>query len=423
MSLDRTKAPLFSLPVDFSLQAPQQLVLACGTTLFYVPTPGIDAVKLEIIGKSDRNALPLTQALVPYFTLQLLQEGTRRANSREIAEFFDFHAAEVHPLLSYSHEGLSLLCLKKHLGKLLPMFISLFSEANFPANFVEKRKSQHKLSLSLEREKPSSRASQLFKKCLFGAQHPYGQEITEDHVNSITPEILQSYYSSHLWKSCDLFLCGDFTDSELYHLCSQLNALPYKGAVENFDAMQVNREADVYEDRPLASQSSLRIGAWSISKKHPDFPMLSISNALFGGFFGSRLVKNIREEKGHTYGITSSLMHLADYNYWVVAADVKKEFRKEVIADIHQEMKRLQEELVSEQELEVLRNYLIGQLINKFSSPFDTIDQFKAVYQSGLDFSYYDKRWKLLQSFTAEDILHTSRSHLRSEACLEVCVG
>ncbi|MEY2705921.1 MAG: hypothetical protein RL407_1983, partial [Bacteroidota bacterium] len=85
MSLDRTKAPLFSLPVDFSLQAPQQLALACGATLFYVPTPGIDAVKLEIIGKSDRNALPLTQALVPYFTLQLLQEGTRRANSREIA--------------------------------------------------------------------------------------------------------------------------------------------------------------------------------------------------------------------------------------------------------------------------------------------------------------------------------------------------
>jgi predicted Zn-dependent peptidase len=86
-------------------------------------------------------------------------------------------------------------------------------------------------------------------------------------------------------------------------------------------------------------------------------------------------------------------------------------------------MKRLQEELVSEEELEVLRNYLIGQLINKFSSPFDTIDQFKAVYQSGMDFSYYDKRWKLLQSFTAEDILHTSRCYLRNEACIEVSVG
>ena len=166
MSVDRSKAPQFSLPTEFALPAPQQFKLGSGSPVFYFPTPGIDAVKLEVIGNSSRSLLPNSQSLIPSFALQMLQEGTAKLTAQQLAEFFDYHGAEVYPTLSYTQEGLSLICIKKHLPTILPVFLSLFSEAQFPEENLAKRKSQRALSLKLDQEKPSSRAGQLFKKGL-----------------------------------------------------------------------------------------------------------------------------------------------------------------------------------------------------------------------------------------------------------------
>lgn len=423
MSIDRSKAPQFSLPSEFVLPAPQQFQLSTGSALFFFPTPGIEAVKLEVIGASSRSTLPNLHALIPSFTLQMLQEGTTKASGQELAEFFDFHGAEVYPTLSYTQEGLSLLCIKKHLSTLLPTFISLFSEATFPEENLEKRKSQRKLSLKLDQEKPSSRAGQLFKKGLFGPEHPFGQEITEAHISEITPELLQAYYQSSLWKDCTLFLSGDFTPQELDLLISQLEQLPLKHGAIKQELPSPSSSWIFQEDKEGAVQSSIRLGAWAIPKKHPDYPALAVFNTLLGGYFGSRLVKNIREDKGHTYGIHSTLVELDSYAYWMIAADVKKANQEEVFSEIEKEINRLRTELADPEEIEILRNYLIGQLFSKFSSPFDLIDQFKGVYYAGLDFSFYENRFNYLKKFTATDLLNIGERYFSSADRVKVRVG
>jgi predicted Zn-dependent peptidase len=423
MSIDRSKAPQFSLPSEFVLPAPQQFQLSKGSTLFFFPTPGIDAVKLEVIGASSRSTLPNLHALIPSFTLQMLQEGTTKASGQELAEFFDFHGAEVYPTLSYTQEGLSLLCIKKHLSTLLPTFISLFTEATFPEENLEKRKSQRKLSLKLDQEKPSSRAGQLFKKGLFGPEHPFGQEITEAHISEITPELLQAYYQSSLWKDCTLFLSGDFTPQELDLLISQLEQLPLKYGAIMQELPSPSSSWIFQEDKEGAVQSSIRLGAWAIPKKHPDYPALAVFNTLLGGYFGSRLVKNIREDKGHTYGIHSTLVELDSYAYWMIAADVKKANQEEVFSEIEKEINRLRTELADPEEIEILRNYLIGQLFSKFSSPFDLIEQFKGVYYAGLDFSFYENRFNYLKKFSAADLLNIGERYFSSADRVKVRVG
>lgn len=423
MSIDRSKAPQFSLPSEFALPAPQQFQLGTGNTLFFFPTPGIEAVKLEVIGASSRSTLPNLHALIPSFTLQMLQEGTTKASGQELAEFFDFHGAEVYPTLSYTQEGLSLLCIKKHLATLLPTFISLFSEATFPEENLEKRKSQRKLSLKLDQEKPSSRAGQLFKKGLFGPEHPFGQEITEAHISAITPELLQAYNQSNLWKDCTLFLSGDFTPQELDFLISQLEQLPLKQGAIKKELPPPSSSWIFQEDKEGAVQSSIRLGAWAIPKKHPDYPALAVFNTLLGGYFGSRLVKNIREDKGHTYGIHSTLVEFDQYAYWMIAADVKKANQEEVFSEIDKEINRLRTELANAEEIEILRNYLMGQLFSKFSSPFDLIDQFKGVYYAGLDFSFYENRFNYLKKFTATDLLNIGERYFSSADRVKVRVG
>lgn len=423
MALDRSKAPQFSLPTEFTLPAPQQFQLAGGSSVFYFSTPGIDAVKLEVIGNSSRSLLPNSHALIPSFTLQMLQEGTSKFTAQQLAELFDFHGAEVYPTLSYTQEGLSLLCIKKHLFTLLATFISLFTEATFPEENLAKRKSQRALSLKMDQEKPSSRAGQLFKKGLFGPSHPFGQEITEAHISEITPALLQAYYQDHLWKDCSLFLSGDFTPQELEQLLDTLNQLPLKQGAKKQDLPAPVATALLLEDREDAVQSSIRLGAWSIPKHHEDFPALAVFNTLLGGYFGSRLVKNIREDKGHTYGIHSSLVELDEYAYWVIAADVKKAHQEEVFEEIEKEIQILRTQLASPEEIEILKNYLIGQLFTKFSSPFDLIDQFKGVYYAGLDFSFYEKRFDYLKKFAAADLLSIGNRYFSSPDRVQVRVG
>ncbi len=423
MSLDRSKAPQFSLPTEFALPAPQQFQLGTGSSVFYFPTPGIEAVKLEVIGTSSRSVLPNSQALIPSFTLQMLQEGTTQSTAQQLAEFFDYHGAEVYPTLSYTQEGLSLLCIKKYLPTILPTFISLFSEALFPEENLAKRKSQRALSLKLDQEKPSSRAGQLFKKGLFGPEHPFGQEITEAHISEITPALLQAYYQDHLWKDCSLFLSGDFKKQELEQLLATMEQLPLKQGAKKQALPTPAATAFLLEDREDAVQSSIRLGAWSIPKSHVDYPALAVFNTLLGGYFGSRLVKNIREDKGHTYGIHSSLVEWDQYAYWVIAADVKKAHQEEVFAEIDKEIQILRTVLASPEEIEILRNYLIGQLFTKFSSPFDLIDQFKGVYYAGLDFSFYEKRFETLKKFTAADLLSIGNRYFSSSDRVQVRVG
>ncbi|MEP4375850.1 MAG: insulinase family protein, partial [Algoriphagus sp.] len=366
---------------------------------------------------------PLDHTLVPSFTLQMLQEGTTQKSAGEIAEFFDFYASEVHPILTFAHEGLGLLSTKKHLHNVLEEFLSLFTTATFPEEMLEKRKSQRRLTLQLERERTSSRASKIFSKCLFGANHPYGIEAEEIHVDQIQRELLVSYYETMLWQDLEIFITGNFTPDELDGLILDFEKLPNRPIAEPTLLPAVNTLLAVTEPRANSVQSSIRIGSWSIPKNHPDFIGLTVFNTILGGYFGSRLIKNIREDKGHTYGIYSSLAEIGDANYWVIAADVKKAFYPEVIQEIYHEIKLLTEVALDADELEVVRNYLIGQMLKQFSTSFDLIDRFKAVHHSGMNFDYFTQKLSYLKKFNAEDILDIGQKYFSKPPFIEVVVG
>ena len=423
MVLDRSKAPEFNVPEDFELLPPTEFKLSNGAKFFYIPTPGLEAVKIDVLCKGQRAKLPLEQTLVSSFTLQMLQEGSKTKTASEIADFFDFYASEVHPILTFSQEGLGLLSTKKHLPIVLREFLSLFTDATFPEDMLEKRKSQRKLSIKLEKEKTSARASQVFRKCLFGAKHPYGVEIEETHVESITRDQLVSYYNNLLWQELEIFVTGNFSSEELQDIGELCGKLPNRAVIEPVLLPGLNTLLAVKEPREKSVQSSIRIGSWSIPQTHPDFIALTVFNTILGGYFGSRLVKNIREDKGHTYGIFSSLSEIGDSHYWVIAADVQKEFYLDVIQEIYHEIKVLTEQQIDADELEVVRNYLIGQMLKQFSSSFDLIDRFKAVYHSGMDFDYYAKKLAFLKEFTAEDIRKIGQKYFSNTPFIEVVVG
>ena len=423
MTLDRSKAPDFRIPEDFELFPPAEFLLKNGAKLFFIPTQNLAAVKIEVIGKGNRAALPLEDTLVPSFTLQMVQEGTSSKTSEELANFFDFHASEVSPMLTYTHEGLSLLTTKKHLNDVIPVFLSLFSDSIFPEEYLEKKLSQRKLSIRLEKEKTASKASQLFRNALFGSGHPYGLETEEKHVDMVSKAKLKSYYENQLVQNLEVFVSGDLEEKELQNLCEILGNLPNRKRIQAPIFPPIETVYQVIESRENAVQSSIRIGNWSIDKTDPDFFALSVFNTILGGYFGSRLIKNIREDKGHTYGISSNLAEIGESNYWVIGADVQKAFTNEVIEEIYLEIEKLVSVPIDADELEVVRNYMIGQMLSRFSSSFDLMDRFRAVHHSGLDFNFYSQKLAYLKSFKAEDLTKIGKKYFSKRPLIEVIVG
>lgn len=421
--LDRSQPPKYLIPEDFSLTQPEQFELSNGAIVYFIPTPAVEAVKIEFLGKGTQANLPLSQSMVPSFTLQLLPEGTKKRSGTEIAHFFDFHASEMHPIITFSNEGFSLISTKKHIFEILPVAQELVQEALFPEEILQKRKSQRKISIQLEREKTSSRASQLFRKALFGSAHPYGVEIEESMLEEIFPERLQQHSQTQLWQNLEIFISGNFSSQELSKLLQNLEKFPVRPTIDQVLLPEIISENFIHEERAASVQSSIRIGDFSIPKNHPDFIPLVVFNSILGGYFGSRLIKNIREDKGHTYGIYSSLAQIGNLNYWVISADVEKKYLQTVKSEIKKEIQILCEEAVPQDELDLVRNYLLGQMLSQFSNSFDLIDRFRAVHHAGLTLDFYQKKLDFLKRFNQSHILEIGEKYFKDKEIFEVSVG
>jgi zinc protease len=423
MTLDRSLAPLFKIPEQIDFPLPIKRTLQNGVHLYFIPTPEIDAVKLEIDTDSNKVMDIQEKKLTAYFTLHLLLEGTQAKSSSELDEFFDTYASEVDVVSNFEHNGLGLLTTKKHLSTVLPVFRELMTEAIFPEKELAKRKSQKALSISIQKEQNGSLANNLFRKYLFGGDHPFGQITEEDDVNAIQRDDLEYFYKNKLWVNPEVFLTGNLDDSELELICKTLEDLPVKFLESEHSDFKNIQNQRIEERKEKSLQSSLRIGCHLISKTHPDYFGLWVFNVILGGYFGSRLIKNIREDKGHTYGIHSSIGSLKNADYWIVMADVIKEHSDEVIAEVYHEIEKLQHEPIPEEEVETVRNYLIGNLLSNFSSSFELISRFKSIHQAGLDFEFYKNQLEYIKNFRPEEIQAIGKKYLKRENMVEIIVG
>lgn len=423
MSIDRSLAPPYSIPEKIHLNPPEKRVLPNGTPIYYIPFPNIDAIKIEVVFPINNSKDKNSKALQPFFMLYMLLEGTKTMNSEKLDDFFDFHASEVDIISGYERQGLSLLTTKKHLLEVLPVFRSLFTEAVFPEKELKKRKSQKKLSISIKNEQTSARANQLIRKSLFEKDHPFGYQITEEDVDAIQQNDLIAYYEKDFLLSPQIFLTGQLSEKELNQIELLFSDLPLSPKTPHLLPTGVVQPSKLLEKKPEAVQSSIRIAKWMIPKSHPDYPALSVLNTLLGGYFGSRLIKNIREEKGYTYGINSFLGELNGNEYWMTVADVKGGYGEVVIQEVYKEIERLKMEPVSAGELEIIKNYLAGSILANFSSPFDQMSHFQHVHFQGLNFDYYTRHLDYIKNFDGSDIMTMAKRYFNENEMLEVIVG
>jgi predicted Zn-dependent peptidase len=248
--------------------------------------------------------------------------------------------------------------------------------------------------------------------------------VTEDFNKLDRAALVQQYSTTWASQKPVIFLSGKISDEQISFLDQTLGQISYSSSELLIPSITVaSNPIKIREEKEASVQSSIRYGLPAISRNHPDYFHFSLMNTVLGGYFGSRLQKNIREDKGFTYGISSSLAPYPRGGYWVVGTDVNGENVDATLAEIKKEITILQNELIPQQELDIVQNYLMGSFTGELTQAFDIAEKVRVIQLDGLAPDFYDQFQDSIQNIRAQDIRDMAAKYLNLDLMHEVIVG
>lgn len=416
--LDRSIAPTFAKTQEVALKEAKTLKIH--EVPVHLLRAGVQEVlKIEFVFSAGKKYE--THNGVAYFTANMLKEGCSSLNSNEIAHIIDKYGAHLEVVSSLDLSKVSVYCLSKYVEELLPVLTQIIFTPTFPSDQLELQKEIEKQHLKIDLKKSKNLAQRAFRTTLYG-DHPYGKSLHVQDIDAVTTEELVIHHKNH-YRNFEIFISGNFNEDNILHLLNEY--IPHsKGLFLAAAPLEIDYSPKkITEDLEGGLQASLRIGFPFIHKSHQDYIPFQILNHLFGGYFGSRLMKNIREDKGYTYGIYSSVSPLLQSSYFTIATDVVKESAEDAIAEILKEVKKLREEEVPLEELETVKNHIIGSFQADLTSPFALMDKYKSIYLYNLGYSYYSDFFDILEDTTVNDLQEIANKYLLEEQFTIVNIG
>ncbi|HMV07409.1 MAG TPA: pitrilysin family protein [Cyclobacteriaceae bacterium] len=418
--LDRTVQPAFQKSAAFDLIRPETIALKNGIPVIVVRGGDQAVVKIEFVFDAGKWDEP--QPGVSYFTAHLLQKGTASRNSYEISN--EAEKRGIHFEVSPGHDftSLALFGLTKNIGEIFELTREIITAPVFPQYELDQMRAIYTQSLKINLEKTSYIASLELRKKLFGSEHPYGRDAGLDEINALDRDWLLNFHRVR-FGNFRIICSGKITDELLRSLISYFETVDLHTAEpKTFEAAITTVSSDFIE-KESSVQSSLRLGRKAVDRLHPDYAAVLLLNHIFGGYFGSRLMKNIREEKGLTYGISSSVAALKRASYITVGTDVNKENREIAMQEIKNEMTALCDVIVGKNELEISRNHFIGSLQSEITTPFAHADKIKNLTLFGLPADYYQQLIHKIDALTAADLQQAANTYLSPQSFTTVAVG
>ena len=419
--LDRTVAPPFAKEFSFPLPKPEIIPLATGNALIWVKDLQQQVVKIEVVMKAGKWYEPTIG--LAHFTLSMLEKGAGKFSAEQIAEVLDLYGAQIELSAGSDFSSLSVYSLSNKLDKVLPMMIAMLSEPTFPEHELDLMKAIFIENLKVNLEKNSYLASKQFKKNVFGAHHPYGSTLDIEEVETtITTQGLNQFFNDRC-QPFEVYVTGSLTDWQIGEVVKALSQFaPSKpNALQPVRMESQNKIAQI--EKASSLQSSLRIGNQTIGRHHPDYFQLLLVNHLLGGYFGSRLMKNIREEKGLTYGIHSSVSAHKNASVFSIGTDVNVDKRELTMDEIQKEIVRLQQEPISNHELEVGRNHFLGSLQLELSNPFSVTEKIKNIRLNELPSDYYTRLSQSVASASPDTLQSVANSLMTWGLFHQISVG
>ncbi|MCU0441677.1 MAG: insulinase family protein [Bacteroidia bacterium] len=420
--MNRKLQPAYEPIKKIALLPVQRFSLENNIPIEYTESEGIGIVKVDfVLGASTRNQ---KQKCVAALVCNMLTEGTKKFPGNQLLEALDSFGAYIQPQLGADDTTVSLYCLSKYSMQCFTVVHSILTEALLEYDIINKHIIRSKQLIAVNEKKTKYMCRRAFKGLVFGENNVYGSPVKQEDYDNISRETLVSFYTDYVSSGLKkIYLSGDINQKVLENLRVFNDIQPYNLA-DNTIALSESLEQQI-AIVPLKEsiQSTIRIGKICINKYSEDFQGLAITNLVLGGFFGSRLMKNIREKLGLTYGIYSAIECNRDAACFFIEADLNNEKTEVALSEVKKELALLYESNISEEDLVVAKNYLIGSLLRSLDGPFASIDKYKMIHDYGLTYDYYDTYVNCIWAFSPEKLRSIAQKHLNRDSMSIVYAG
>lgn len=424
-TVNRKIQPLFKQIETIDIIKARKQQLTNSIPVYTIKAGTQEVVRVDLI--FDAGSWYQPQPLVASATNAMLLEGTSTYSAAQIAEKFDFYGAFINTETDNHNGTITLFTLKKYLPHTLELIEDILKNAMFADNEFSTYISKRRQRYIVNRDKVKNMARDNFLKAIFGNEHPYGKRRHESDFENVTPEKIREFYHQfYVSSNCRIVVAGNI-DSNVVSLLDKhlgendwnshnppkITEIPIENSAEKFH----------YQHKKDALQSAIRVGKPLINRLHPDYLKIKIINTILGGYFGSRLMMNIREDKGYTYGIYSLLVSQRTAGYFSVVSEVGKDVCRPARDEIFNELKRLRTEPVPNEELDVVRNYILGELLRTFDGPFALSESFQTILEYGLGYDYFERFIQAIRTITPEEIQALSEKYLHEDTMYQSIAG
>ncbi len=424
--LNRNQQPKIRPIEPILIPSPEKQIMPNGIPLYLFQTGEEEVVRLDILIKGGQ--WNQTQPLQAMFTNRMLREGTTRFTSAEIAEKLDYYGAWLDLSSSMNYGYVTLYSLNKYFPQTVEVVQSLIMEPLFPEKELSIAIEKNKQQFTVNNSKVDVLARKELNRSLFGTEHPCGKYASIEDYNLLTKGVLQRFHCQYYHSNnCTLYLSGKITP-EIVREVEKTFGHSQWGNIsvfqnQNIYTLHTKPEKRIQIERDDAMQSAICMGNITIDRKHPDFLKLRVMVTLFGGYFGSRLMSNIREEKGYTYGIGAGIVSYPECSMIIISTQAANEYAEPIIQEVYYEVDRLQNEPVSDKELSMVKNYMMGENCRNYEGPFSLADAYIYLQSSGLDNGFLSRLQQAIKETTASDIQRLAHTYLIKEQLKEIIVG
>lgn len=426
MTLDRTKPPVIHDAVEFDYKLPplNTTTLDNGLPLYWVDAGVQDVVQIDWVFPAG---LWFEQKeAVAHATAGLLKNGTSKHTSEQISEALEFYGAQLKTSAGNDFATVTLYSLTKHLPALLPMVLEILTEATYPEHEVEIYKRNVTQRLLVNLRQCEFVANQRIDALLFGEHHPYGRFTKQATIEALTREDLLAYYKGHYsLANIRMFMAGKVSVADVKHLNEVFGTAPIVAtpvAPVAFDHVQRSERVQRISNEPNGVQGAIRIGRLFPNRHHPDYTPMVVLNTLFGGYFGSRLMSNIREDKGYTYGIHSSLGPEVNGGSLVIGTETGRDVTEAAVVEVYKEMELLCNEPADEEELLLVKNYLLGGILGDLDGPFSILQRWRTLILNGFTEEQFNRNINIYKNITTAELQALAKKYFVKEEFYEIVV-
>jgi zinc protease len=424
--LNRKKAPKIKNKIDPGPIAPRVVRLDNSIPVYLIRAGSQPVVKIDLVFAA--GSWWQSKALAAASASAMLSDGTAGMTGKEIAERLDYFGAYLNSSSDRDNAYVSLYSLTRYLDEILPLLAEVVKRPAFPGEEFQVYRERFRQGFMTESTRVGYRAREKFLKVLFGSAHPYGNKISASDFDNLNREDLQKFHGMYYTSdNCRIIVSGNFDEEAL---TAKMNGL-FGG---NDWRPEFSKENVPVKKRPSSKrhsfipakgtiQSALRVGRELFNKQHPDYPGMLVLNNILGGHFGSRLMQNIREKKGYTYGIGSVLAGMRNSGFIVIVSEVGNGYQEAAIKEIFRELQKLTEKPVPSKELELTRNHMLGEILRSFDGPFSWSDSIRDLVEHDLDPVFYHELMNTIRTIGPADLIELARKYLLPADMYAVVAG